>query len=731
MPLGFLHAAMLFGLITVLIPPIIHFLSRRRYQVVDWGAMQFLRLSDRRRQRVAFEDWLLMLLRMALLAVIVLLLAAPFISHSALARWSGRGPRDVVILIDGSYSMGFRRDDQSAHDRALNQVRRLVQELRPGDGVAILQAKRHIVPIVPSLSTDLSKALTALEAIPAPSGSVDWPHAIQTAADILAQGQRAERDIIILSDGQRYSWADDSTLLRWELLAPRFSQQATSPRIWYANVDADRPADVTNDSLQPIRTNRPVAAVNREVTFRATVTRHGGKGDRAARQIRVKVDGRPAGEIALPALGDDREQIPISFTHRFATPGSHLVTLTLDDDPLPGDNQQHFAIEVVRALPVLLVDGDERPNPPTRGSDFLRDALAPRRDPNPALLVRVIPITAFDESYLNRDLSDEPGTVPRVVVLCNVAQLSAHQQEAIERYLAERSGVFVTCGSRTDAAFFNDQMFRNAQGWLPARLVETAGDEDDLPRASRPVPASFFHPAVEIFRDVGIGGLADALFPKYWRLSITGTNSSVPIAMLTGGDPFLVEKPYQSGRVILSAVPLDGSWRSNLTELPAFVPLVHEVIFYLAGGRAGERNLSPGQPLRFQPLHDSPWGELRLRRPDGIESVLPVENWPFVYDDTHEPGVYIVFDRRDNPTYFVVPTDSRESQLAPMSDEDRSKVAKWLPQIRYVTDIQDLVAGLMERTHNVELWLPALLLACALVFAEVAFTRRLAQRRAV
>jgi hypothetical protein len=47
-------------------------------------------------------------------------------------------------------------------------------------------------------------------------------------------------------------------------------------------------------------------------------------------------------------------------------------------DTLPGDNRQDFAVEVLPALPVLLVDGDTTGAPKRRGTDFLRDALALR-----------------------------------------------------------------------------------------------------------------------------------------------------------------------------------------------------------------------------------------------------------------------------------------------------------------------------------------------------------------
>ena len=57
MGLSFLNGAFLGALSLVSIPIIIHLLQRRRYQVVRWGAMEFLRLSQRNRsQRLMIEQ---------------------------------------------------------------------------------------------------------------------------------------------------------------------------------------------------------------------------------------------------------------------------------------------------------------------------------------------------------------------------------------------------------------------------------------------------------------------------------------------------------------------------------------------------------------------------------------------------------------------------------------------------------------------------------------------------
>ena len=52
MPFYLLNPWMLIGLAALAVPVIIHLLNRRRYDVVDWGAMQFLQISNVTRRRI-------------------------------------------------------------------------------------------------------------------------------------------------------------------------------------------------------------------------------------------------------------------------------------------------------------------------------------------------------------------------------------------------------------------------------------------------------------------------------------------------------------------------------------------------------------------------------------------------------------------------------------------------------------------------------------------------------
>src|SRR4051812_39876238 len=96
---------LLFGLAVLVIPPIIHLLNRRRYEVVDWGAMRFLQISEVTRRRILIEELILMLLRIGLLAVLVLGLASPWLAGPASTSLGNRPNRDVVLILDGSDSM--------------------------------------------------------------------------------------------------------------------------------------------------------------------------------------------------------------------------------------------------------------------------------------------------------------------------------------------------------------------------------------------------------------------------------------------------------------------------------------------------------------------------------------------------------------------------------------------------------------------------------------------------
>jgi hypothetical protein len=783
MPFYLLNPWMLIGLAALAVPVVIHLLNRRRFDVVDWGAMQFLRISNVTRRRILLEEILLMLLRMALLAVLVLGLAAPVSTSQALRRFAPRPSRDVVFVIDGSASMGSTATGTTPHETAKEWVLDFVNQMTAGDGIAVFVAKQQVIPVVPELSHDFVRVRENVAKLPLPAGGCDWPAAVEVANAALAASTRPERDIILLTDGQRYGWADQTTLLRWEMAAtqlelnkPEEPGSPSRPRMWVVNVDPNRPADPPNWSLTPIRGNRPVVAVNREVTFRTELDLHGQTQYSAPYKISLDVDGKPVRDLDVPRAGHvDKGKVPLSFTHRFGTAGSHLISVVLQPDPppaerpagyvikdhVPGDNRQDYAVEVLPALPVLLVDGDPTIGPRRRSTDFLRDALSPARDPNPAVKTRVIAVSELTPTALG--FGDEGGKAakdqpekPRVIVLCDVPRLSTEQAETIGRFLTDGGGLLVTVGERVDAGDYNSRLYRDGKGWLPARLDGAAGDPAKPREAARLAPAASTHPAFELFRVTSGGGLDAARFPNWWKLAMPGRSSAgIPVAMLRSASadfPFLVERAWQTGRVLVSAVPFDISHGTNLPDLPAFVPLAHELIYYLAGARASEFNLQAGQPIRLRLETEGPLEGYFLTPPSGETKPLSTASadpatYPaqlnrqsrgslLICENTRETGVYRVQTPDGDTVYYVVQPDGQESDLTPCNDDDRARVARVFnplelerPPLEYTNERDRILSAPESSEVRQEVWWCFLLGLVGLLCAEVWMTRRLVMNR--
>src|SRR5262249_10342821 len=145
------------------------------------------------------------------------------------------------------------------------------------------------------------------------------------------------------------------------------------------------------------------------------------------------------------------------------------------------------------------------------------------------------------------------------------------------------------------------------------------------------------------------------------------------------------------------------SWRTNLVNLPAFAPLIHELIYYLAGARSGDHNLQPGQPLRYRPARDEPPDRVTLRSPEGESRTLALARWPLIYEGTQEPGVYRLQTAGGQTVYYVVQADPRESDLTPWSEADRDKVAKLVPLV-YEQTQEPTATTRIPTAHNQELW---------------------------
>jgi hypothetical protein len=103
-------------------------INLRRQQRIRWAAMQFLQESQRRNRRwILLKQLLLLATRMAVIAVLVLMLAHLVVRNEWL-RLLGTGTTHHLVLLDDSYSMSDRWDDTNALAEAKRSVQAIVDQ---------------------------------------------------------------------------------------------------------------------------------------------------------------------------------------------------------------------------------------------------------------------------------------------------------------------------------------------------------------------------------------------------------------------------------------------------------------------------------------------------------------------------------------------------------------------------------------------------------------------------
>ncbi len=359
----------------------------------------------------------------------------------------------------------------------------------------------------------------------------------------------------------------------------------------------------------------------------------------ATRSAELLVDGAAvAGSVQSVGPIPPGGKVPLTFVTAIAHAGSHLLTVRLSggDDPLSLNDSAERPVEVASALPVLLVDGEPGVEPLSGETDFLRAALAPAEDEAPSIRARVLPVNEFTAGSL---------AGPRVLVLANVDKLDSAVTNAVGDFLAQGGGVLVAPGDRIDANFYNFSLFSEGSGFLPAEIGEAKGEFARRKPEAHPSPRSFVGPTMGAFGQGDSPPLAMASLFSY-RVLLPAKDAATA-ARLDTGDPWVVERPYRKGRVILMAGPLDAEG-GTLPVNPDFVPLVHELIFRLADPASDSRPLKPGDSIRID-LAETPrdqFDHATVKLPDGGSAratiVRAAGRARVQFDATDEPGTYQV-----------------------------------------------------------------------------------------
>jgi hypothetical protein len=275
--------------------------------------------------------------------------------------------------------------------------------------------------------------------------------------------------------------------------------------------------------------------------------------------VALWIEGKAAQEkvvdIAAQALGT------VVFKYEAQTYGEFGAEIRLAEDKLAADDRYYFVLNVAEPLNIALITRDSDQLPFEQDSFYLEKALA-------------------EEGFkINKEsqISSKNLSETQIALLVNPS-LPVSVLSFLKQYVAGGGNLILFAGDETKLSFY-DRLESDLE------LVGTLGDEDRK-SYQKIGEVEVGHP---IFEGISSADL-DALKVYSWIKIEEHKNGKTEklknikvMARLENGDPLAVESSSGQGKIIYFMTSADASW-SNLCLSPAFVPMMHQTVYYLAGG---------------------------------------------------------------------------------------------------------------------------------------------------
>ncbi len=641
---GFVNPLLLGGLGLAALPIVIHLLSRRQYRRIEWGATRFLLEAEKEnRRRVRFEQWLLLALRCAAMALLALLVSRPFVQPGVLASLLGsRGAVQRILVLDDSASLDYRAGGSSDFGRVRGAAQRLIswlQQEAPGEPLTVYRASAPAEPIVrdAALSESVVRDVRAkLERLAPTATRAQGAAVFATIADALAATGRGRRaDVYVISDFQKTDWTPAGAAV----FAPLTRIEGDALRVILISA-ASSARD--NSAISEVRFERPQTMAGLPAVVQARVV-NGTTRTLSGLSLAIELDGAVQPGAPIEPIGPGDERL-VAAEVTFPGEGDAVLTVALSSpDGLAADDRYRLAVRVKPILPVLLVNG--QPGADEAGDEvrLLRSALAP-----PGPLSSGIRVDVIDAD----ELEATPLESYDCVFVCNLPPPSEAAADALARGARRGGGLVLFLGGEVgQPADYNRLFYRDGDGLLPLPLDAQV----NAPPRSEGVALlrSQPHPVTAMFPGDADSLAGAARFRSYFRVREGAAGEPAPpggaaqrppatvLARFADGDqtPALVERPYGRGRVLLFASSADLEWNDWARAIDgSYVVTMLELAQY-----AARRDAATGATLGGEALALALW-------PDEYDLSVQFQS-PRYPDDPAVPGVVTrVSDTGDEPT---------------------------------------------------------------------------------
>src|SRR5712692_907193 len=514
------------------LPLYLHLLKRQRQPPKPVPSLMLWEsriVSSTRHRRLHYL--LLLSLRLAVLALLILAFANPFINRNAAALASNRL---VLLVVDNSF--------RSRAGTRLADAKGAAMSVLAGKGAARAQVATFgsQLRLMTQPIEDQSALRAAVQSIPPGDGHGNFGE-LARAVRAMAESVHTPIEVHLFSDMQRSELAatfSDMALPGNVKLITHAVVSRAQPNWTVESVDA--PGQVWGKDAKPVHVQAVIAGYGTPAAQRTVSLIVNGK-TTAAKTVAVPANGRTS--VDFPAL-----EVPYGFSR------CEVKIDAADGGPadgFPDDNLRRFAVERSDPQKVLLIhrNGDGR------SPLYIGAALSAAAQ------------SAFILESINvNEAADRPPANYAFIVLSDLNTLPPLLENSLTGYVRSGGSLLIAAGTsaggRLQIPIFGAKIVATRDySRVPNRFMGVGSSDSSYPAVAK------------------AGGWPGVKF--FYALDVEPGDARV-IVRLGDQTPLLLEKRIGEGRVVLLTSGLD-----NLTNdfplAPAFVPFIEQTARYLAG----------------------------------------------------------------------------------------------------------------------------------------------------
>jgi Aerotolerance regulator N-terminal/von Willebrand factor type A domain len=608
---GFLAPWFLAGLAAIGLPLWIHLLRQYRSTPHPFSSLMFFERrtqSSIKHRRLRYL--LLLSLRVALLLLLALAFANPFVTRSA-AGLSAH--KMLLIAVDDSFSMRYGNHLARAKQEAL----RAVSNLNAGERGQVLAVGSHIHLLTQPVEEgdQLKAAIQSIQPSDERSSYGEFARMLRT----IAQSSRVPLEVHFVSDMQKSS------------LPPSFADLrlgGDTNLVFHSVADAQESNWLVESVTAPGRIYDP-----KKVRVEAVIA---GIGTGAAkRTVSLVLDGRvlDSKSVDIPAGG----RAPVEFLSLESPYGFHKAEIRIEaGDSLHQDDRFPFAVERADPHPVLFLHAAGQ----QQGELYYRAALESVTEAGFVLEPLAV------EQATNQSLSKYA-----FVVLSDVSSLPPGLENSLRAYVNGGGSLLVALGPASAALARVPVSNEAIQG------TSYAGREGD--RFQIVASADAEHPSLR--RANKLDGV------QFYQVVRVDPGQSRVIARLSNQVPVLLEKQVGEGRVLVFASTFDNL-ANDFPLHASFVPFIEETAQYLGGQQGRSTNVAVDSFIELRSAKDQ-GASVDVIDPDGRHPLSLKEAASTQSFQVNREGFYEIRRANGRVEMVAVHADRLESDLTAVPKE--------------------------------------------------------------